>query len=120
MLLVQRELWEHVAGEAIEPTDEDNAEQFNRKKEKALAAIALSVEAEQQVHILDCETAYEAWEALKKVFEPKSKPRILQLRKQMVSLKLEADEDMTSYLGRIKICSDGLKEAGYEITKTMT
>lgn len=115
MLLVQCELWKHVAGEASAPIDKNNAERFNRKEKKALAAIALNVEAEQQIHILDCETAYEARGALKKVFEPKSRPRILHLRKQMVSIKLEADENMTSYLGRIKICSDGLKDAGYKI-----
>lgn len=116
MALVQRELWKHVTGEAIRPVDdEDEIDRFNRKEEKALAAIALSVESEQQGHIIDCETASDAWEMLKRVFEPKSRPRILQLKKQMVSIQLEAEESMTSYLGRIKTCSDSLKEAGCEI-----
>lgn len=116
MALVQRELWKHVTGEAVRPVEDENEiERFNRKEEKALAAIALSVEPEQQGHIIDCETASDAWEALKKVFEPTSRPRILQLKKQMVSIQLKSDESMTSYLGRIKTCSDSLKEAGYEI-----
>lgn len=116
MALVQRELWQHATGEAVRPAEDvDEIERFNRKQEKALAAIALSVDADQQVHILDCETASDAWEALKKVFEPKSRPRILQLKKQMVSIQLETDETMTSYLGRIRTCSDSLKEAGHEV-----
>jgi len=116
MALIQRELWKHVTGEAIRPTDNENeVDRYNRTEEKALAAIALSVEPEQQGHIIDCKTASDAWEALKRVFEPKSRPRILQLKKQMVSIQLESEESMTSYLGRIKTCSDSLKEAGHEI-----
>lgn len=103
-----------MAGEAT-LAEEGEEEQFNRKEEKALAVIALSVEPEQQVHILDCEAAFDAWEVLRKVFEPKWRPQILYLRKQMVSIKLEPDETTTAYLERIITCSDSLKEAGYEI-----
>lgn len=61
MALVQRELWQHATGEAVKPEEDVNEiERFNRKEEKALAAIALSVDADQQVHILDCETASDA------------------------------------------------------------
>lgn len=37
------------------------------------------------------------------------------LKKQMISIRLEPDETMTSYLGRLRACSDSLKEAEYEI-----
>lgn len=114
MALVQQELWKHVTGEAVRTVDdEDEAERFDRKEEKALAA--LSVEPEQQGHIIDCQTASDAWEVLKRVFEPKSRPRILQLKKQMVSIQLEPEESMTSYFDRIKTCSDSLREAGCKI-----
>lgn len=79
-----------------------------------MAAIALSIEFEQD-HIIDCKTSFEAWKALQNIFEPKSRSRILQLKKQMVTIKLEAKESMTSYLRRLKGCSDSLKEAGHEI-----
>lgn len=43
MALVQRELWKHVTGEAVRPTDNENEiERYNRAEETALAAIALS------------------------------------------------------------------------------
>lgn len=83
--------------------NKDEIERFD-KEEKALVTIILSVEPEQQGHIIDCETVYnDAWKVLEKVFEPKSRPRILQLKKQMVLLQLEPEESITSYLGRINM-----------------
>lgn len=84
------------------------------KENKALATIALGVEPEHQIHILDCEKAFDAWEALQRTFEPKSRARILQLKKQILTIKLRPNETMNSYLGRLKTCSDSLKEIGYE------
>lgn len=115
MALMQRELWDHVTGDALAAVDDnEDIDRYNKRKEKALATIALSVDKEQQEHILDCVTAKEAWETLKKIFEPQSRPRILQLKKEMVSIQLKQDETMTTYLARIKACNDSLKEAGYE------
>ncbi|XP_018378496.1 PREDICTED: uncharacterized protein LOC108771089 isoform X2 [Trachymyrmex cornetzi] len=112
MTLIQRELWKHITGEAVlpaEPTPEEE-ERFKNKENKALATIALGVEPEHQIHIPDCDKASDAWEALQRIFEPKSRARILQLKKQMLSIKLEPNETMNSYLARLKTCSDSLKE----------
>lgn len=116
MTLVQRELWQHITGEASLPVDHtpEEGERFKNKENKALATIALGVEPEHQIHILDCEKASDAWEALQRIFEPKSRARILQLKKQMLFIKLESSETMNSYLARLKTCSDSLKEVGYE------
>jgi len=47
MALIQRELWQHVTGEASRPAEEEiEIERFNCEEEKASAAIALSVEPE--------------------------------------------------------------------------
>lgn len=116
MTLVQKELWQHVTDEASLPVDHtpEEEERFKNKENKALATIALGVEPEHQIHILDCEKASDAWEALQRIFEPKSRARILQLKKQMLSIKLESSETMNSYLARLKTCSDSLKEVRYE------
>lgn len=88
-------------GEAAEPIENNEAKAiFRCKEDKALATTALSIEPQHKIHITDCTKASEAWDALTKVFEPKSRPRILQLKKQMVSIKLDHDETMMSYLGR--------------------
>ncbi|UYV82277.1 hypothetical protein LAZ67_21001547 [Cordylochernes scorpioides] len=41
--------------------------------------------------------------------------RILQLKKQFISIRFEEQETMTNYLRRLKICSDHLREAGAEM-----
>ncbi|UYV81944.1 hypothetical protein LAZ67_21000209 [Cordylochernes scorpioides] len=112
MMLIERELWKYVT----EPTPDEEASRtiFNMKQEKALAMIALTISPSQQIHIMDCTTAREAWDTLEQVYEPKSRSRILQLKKQFISIRFE-EETMTNYLGRLKICSDHLREAGAEM-----
>ncbi|UYV78903.1 hypothetical protein LAZ67_17000189, partial [Cordylochernes scorpioides] len=113
MMLIERELWKYVT----EPTPDEEASRtiFNMKQEKALAMIALTISPSQQIHIMDCTTAREAWDTLEQVYEPKSRSRILQLKKQFISIRFEEQETMTNYLGRLKICSDYLREAGAEM-----
>ncbi|UYV84672.1 hypothetical protein LAZ67_X003058 [Cordylochernes scorpioides] len=113
MILIERELWKYVTEPA--PDEEASRAIFNMKQEKALAMIALTISPSQQIHIMDCTTAREAWDTLEQVYEPKSRSRILQLKKQFISIRFEEQETMTNYLGRLKICSDHLREAGAEM-----
>ncbi|UYV62815.1 hypothetical protein LAZ67_2002020 [Cordylochernes scorpioides] len=113
MMLIERELWKYVTEPA--PDEEASRTIFNMKQEKALAMIALTISPSQQIHIMDCTTAREAWDTLEQVYEPKSRSRILQLKKQFISIRFEEQETMTNYLGRLKICSDHLREAGAEM-----
>ncbi|UYV78058.1 hypothetical protein LAZ67_15003335 [Cordylochernes scorpioides] len=113
MMLIERELWKYVTEPA--PDEEASRTIFNMKQEKALAMIALTISQSQQIHIMDCITAREAWDTLEQVYKPKSRSRILQLKKQFISIRFEEQETMTNYLGRLKICSDHLREAGAEM-----
>ncbi|UYV80953.1 K02A2.6-like, partial [Cordylochernes scorpioides] len=113
MMLIERELWKYVTEPA--PDEEASRTIFNMKQEKALAMLALTISPSQQIHIMDCTTAREAWDTLEQVYEPKSRSRILQLKKQFISIRFEEQETMTNYLGRLKICSDHLREAGAEM-----
>jgi len=59
MLLIQRELWKYVNRSAVlrdDATTEQKAS-HRSKDEKALSTIALSIDRDQQVHIVHCETA---------------------------------------------------------------
>lgn len=117
MLLIQRELWKHVDGSAV-LRDDATAEQkvsHKSKDEKALSTIALSIDPDQQVHIVHCGTARQAWLVLEEIYEPKSRQRIMQLKRQFVRIRLKDDENIESYLNRLKICSDSLREAGAEV-----
>ncbi|UYV67658.1 hypothetical protein LAZ67_5001503 [Cordylochernes scorpioides] len=75
------------------------------KQEKSLATIALSISTEQQIHVIDCKTASEAWTTLEQIFEPKSRAGILQLKKQFVNIKFIEEENMINYLSRLKTCN---------------
>ncbi|UYV68970.1 hypothetical protein LAZ67_6001864 [Cordylochernes scorpioides] len=117
MLLIERGLWECVINEETIDADEDQRkyEKTKIKQEKALATIALSISTEQQIHVIDCKTASEAWTTLEQIFEPKSRAQILQLKKQFVNIKFIEEENMINYLSRLKTCSDHLREAGCEV-----
>ncbi|UYV84129.1 hypothetical protein LAZ67_X001289 [Cordylochernes scorpioides] len=117
MLLIERGLWECVINEETIDADEDQRkyEKTKIKQEKALATISLSISTEQQIHVIDCKTASEAWTTLEQIFEPKSRARILQLKKQFVNIKFIEEENIINYLSRLKTCSDHLRKAGCEV-----
>ncbi|UYV62168.1 hypothetical protein LAZ67_1008103 [Cordylochernes scorpioides] len=110
MLLIEKGLWD------VMFKDEDTQDaKLKAQKDRALAVIALSINTEHQIHIIDCSSPLDAWKNLEQVFEPKSRSRILQLKKQFVNIKLQTGESMLDYLNRLKICTDHLKEAGAEV-----
>ncbi|KAK2577711.1 hypothetical protein KPH14_007152 [Odynerus spinipes] len=99
MYLIQKDLWPYVTGDAKIKADASLEEKqaHNNKVDKALATIALAIEADQQIHIVDCKTAEEAWKNLKQVYEPKSRQRIMQLKREMIRIRLKEemkDEDL--------------------------
>ncbi|UYV81752.1 hypothetical protein LAZ67_20002198 [Cordylochernes scorpioides] len=110
MLLIEKGLWD------VMFKDEDTQDaKLKAQKDRALAVIALSINTEHKIHIIDCSSPQDAWKNLEQVFEPKSRSRILQLKKQFVNIKLQTGESMLDYLNRLKICTDHLKEAGAEV-----
>ncbi|UYV62960.1 hypothetical protein LAZ67_2002627 [Cordylochernes scorpioides] len=110
MLLIEKGLWD------VMFKDEDTQDaKLKAQKDRVLAVIALSINTEHQIHIIDCSSPQNAWKNLEQVFEPKSRSRKLQLKKQFVNIKLQTGESMLDYLNRLKICTDHLKEAGAEV-----
>lgn len=59
ILLIQRESWDYVNGSAIlqENATVKQKVRHKSKDEKALSTIAFSIDPDQQVHIVHCETA---------------------------------------------------------------
>jgi len=70
---------------------------------------------DQQIHIEDCSSTSEAWRTLEQIHEPKSRVRIMQLKKAFYHLQMKHDEQMSSYLARTKIAATNLREAGAEV-----
>lgn len=86
MSLIQRELWDYVNGSIILQDDATVEQKIRHKSkdEKALSTIALSIDPDQQIHIVHCKTVKQAWLVLEEIYEPKSRQRIMQLKGQFV------------------------------------
>ncbi|XP_015430586.1 PREDICTED: uncharacterized protein LOC107187094 [Dufourea novaeangliae] len=86
-----------------------------QRRTHQIQAIGLHIEPNQQVHIEDCTDARDAWIALDQVHQPKSRVRILQLKKKLYQSRMKEDESMSSYVSRVKIVVKNLNETGCEV-----
>ena len=83
--------------------------------DKALATIGLSLEIDQQIHIEDCKSAHEAWRTLEQIHEPKSRVRIMQLKKAFYHLQMKGDEHISAYTARAKVAATNFRDANAEV-----
>uniref|UniRef100_A0A5S6R4P7 Retrotransposon gag domain-containing protein n=1 Tax=Trichuris muris TaxID=70415 RepID=A0A5S6R4P7_TRIMR len=117
-LLRKKKLWKYVDGSVKRPvltqTNVADVEKFDEQSEIAQATIILAIEPSQQQHIRDCGTAQDVWEKLKAAFEPKSRPRMMQLTRALIDNKCSETEPMEDYVTRTKRLAAQLKEAGLE------
>lgn len=88
---------------------------FNRRKQKAVSTIAMSIEPEQQNLIMGIHDPKEMWDMLKAAFEPASRARIAHLRAEFMKIKFEDSESMAVFLGRLKQARDRLDAVGKKI-----
>lgn len=104
MVLIHEDLWDFVEKE---PT----AAGQDKKVQKALARIALSVQPAAFTHVRSAKTAHEAWTNLQKAYEDRGLCRRLALLGTLFSTKLE-NQTMESYLRKITETSHLLNEIG--------
>ena len=79
-------------------------------KEKVL--LKLSVKYCIIPHIRDCKTSNNIWTVLKDMYEIKNTSRTLFLRKKILSIKMEENESIYSFISRIKEVKDKLSDIG--------
>ncbi|KFD60954.1 hypothetical protein M514_26852 [Trichuris suis] len=117
-MLKKKKLWKYVDGSTVrpEPTSANVAEvqRFDEQSEIAQATIVLAIEPLQQQHIRDCESARDVWLKLEAAFEPKSRPRMMQLTRALIENKCAESEPMEDYVTRTRRLAAQLKEAGLE------
>ena len=101
--LTIKDLWSAIS----DPEDPGN--------DKALAFIGLSLEDHNMTLIEDCETAADAWDALKDVHQSSCIADALRLKQDLASLRMGANEPVTKYVARAKTLRDNLTDAGYAI-----
>ena len=105
MLFRSRGLWSAVSGE---DTNADN-------DQRALALLGLYVKEHHLPLMERCKTAKEAWQQLEAMYQAKSNARKLQLRKELVQLKMGPGEPLTKYVGRARDIQDQLRAAGHDV-----
>jgi hypothetical protein len=68
-------------------------------------------------HIRDCKTSRETWEILKGLYEITNSNIIMFFKTNLLSIKMEANENITTYDSRIKDLSDQLSAIGEYVSK---
>ena len=82
---------------------------------KALAYIRAYVEDEYLPIIRVLPNAHDAWNALEAVFQARSTASLLNLQRDLSSLKMQSNETVSSYVGRSRTLLNNLAAAGADI-----
>jgi hypothetical protein len=69
-------------------------------------------------HIRDTNTSAEMWTALKALYETSNKNCILFLKTKLLGIKMDGNESVSSFLGRIKEVKDKLVNIGEIVSNT--
>lgn len=88
---------------------------WQRKEEIALSNIKMSVKKHLLGMLEDCETAAEAWDTLRALFEDDTTSRRANLEDAMNALESQPGEAMIKYVGRAKTLRNELATAGMTI-----
>ncbi|KMQ83551.1 retrovirus-related pol polyprotein from transposon tnt 1-94, partial [Lasius niger] len=112
-VLVYNDLWQYVDGTEVKPPE--NAQNWIRKDSKALALINLSISHSQLNYVKKAETAKEAWDCLKGIFESKGPVRKATLYKQLLRMEKESNATITQHVNDFTSKAGQLEEAGIQI-----
>src|SRR5579859_968968 len=91
MVLQARDLWEVVSGEEVKPEAEKAAQAWEKKAQKTLATIALTLSAAEKEHIIESTTPKAAWDILKKLYEGKGWNRKFMLLQRLFRMSMEGE-----------------------------
>ncbi|GBP67622.1 hypothetical protein EVAR_98677_1 [Eumeta japonica] len=82
---------------------------------KAKAKLILTIDASLYVHIKQATTTYSLWQILKNMFDDSGYARKISLLRNLISIRLENCESMTSYVSQIIETAHKLNGTGFEI-----
>ncbi len=103
--LITKGLWKGV----------EDSRAHSEVSERALALITLHVADHLLGTLADAKDAKAAWDELEKTYKSKSLARRVQLKREMNSLKMLADEGVTRYVARARDLYRDLRAAGQEM-----
>ena len=120
-VLEEKDLWNVVKGDEVEPTEEGTTEtqrrQFQKRERKALATICLSLGDEQLSLVRTATTAKEAWSKLQSHYEVKSQANKLFLRKKYFTMSMGVDDSMSEHINKMKELARQVEAVDASITE---
>jgi hypothetical protein len=115
MVLMSKDLWGVVDGSEVKANEE---KEWEKKNQKALALISLSVTQLELHNILDCATAKAAWDILEKLYEGKGRNRKFLLMEQLFKFNMDNRETtMEVYMRTMKDKISELAATGVVLDK---
>ena len=83
-----------------------------------MVLLRMSVKDSIIPHIREANTSSETWIVLKDLYETSNTNRILFLKTKLLGIKMDANESVSSFLGRIKEVKDKLGDIGESVSST--
>ena len=102
MVLMAKELWSIVDGTESKPGGETSSTTWEKRAQRALAIISLSLTPMEQQHIIDCTSPKEAWDILVKLYEGKGRNRKFMLLAELFGLRMNDLGEMSNFLHAAK------------------
>ena len=91
---------------------------WEKRENKAKVLLRMSVKDSIIPHIRDATTSAATWTALKALYETSNTNRILFLKTKLLGIKMDGNESVSSFLGRIKEVKDKLVNIGETVSNT--
>lgn len=117
-ILEGNNLWSIVSRDEPKPTVAGSIPDWERRETKAKVLLRISVKDNIIPHIRDCKTSKETWDMLKGLYETANTNRILFLKTKLLSLKMEANENIRNFISSVKDLSDKLGDIGEKVSNT--
>ncbi|UYV64139.1 hypothetical protein LAZ67_2006688, partial [Cordylochernes scorpioides] len=115
MILIHSELWDYANSIRIKPETEVESAEWEKKNQKALATIVLSLSPSEIIHVKRCKTSAEVWKLLNEVPQPKGPATKVFLTKQLILLKMKPNQRMQDYLNKFSSLADKLSEMDAQV-----
>jgi hypothetical protein len=116
-------VWNITKGTELKPDAAAGAtiaqiQDWEKRKNKAKVLLRMSVKDSIIPHIRDATTFVAACTTLKAMYETSNTNRILFLKTKLLGIKMDGNESVSSFLGRIKEVKDKLVNIGETVSNT--
>jgi hypothetical protein len=116
-------VWNIAKGTEVKPDAAAGAtttqiQDWEKRENKAKVLLHMSVKDSIIPHIREANTSAETWTTLKELYETSNTNHILFLKTKLLGIKMDGNESVSSFLGRIKEVKDKLVNIGEIVSNT--